>query len=336
MANAGGAWDNAKKIVETDPVYKNSGPRQGLRPARRDRRRRHRRRSLQGHQLGRDEPGHQVHHALRPARRRAGDEHEGQPTGDAHPLTIGPHRIAFFLVSAFFVWRSFYGMQIVPSVQSVACLLHRVPVSCCSEQGADEMRRATCKEQEPPVPGSPQAARLHPGLAPRAVERRRSAAQKPKHPACTIPLCRCAAVPLCRCAAVPLCRCAAVPLCRCAAVPLCRCAAVPLCCAAVPLCRCAAVPLCRCAAVPLCRCAAVPLCRCAAVPLCRCAAFSDLPLAYPSQPPKPTITSPRARLESCRGATTFHGSRQGGLPVIPPPDRVRHTPERSIPADLGR
>ena len=66
MANAGGAWDNAKKIVETEMRAK------GTDAARRLRRRRHRRRSLQGHQFGRHEPDHQVHHALRPPGRRDG------------------------------------------------------------------------------------------------------------------------------------------------------------------------------------------------------------------------------------------------------------------------
>ncbi len=65
MANAGGAWDNAKKIVETELKMK------GTAAARRVHRRRHRRRSVQGHELGRPQPGHQVHHALRPPRRRA-------------------------------------------------------------------------------------------------------------------------------------------------------------------------------------------------------------------------------------------------------------------------
>ena len=46
MANAGGAWDNAKKIVEVELKEK------GTAAARRDRRRRHRRRSLQGHLVG--------------------------------------------------------------------------------------------------------------------------------------------------------------------------------------------------------------------------------------------------------------------------------------------
>ncbi len=46
MANAGGAWDNAKKIVETELQG------QGHAAARRLRRRRHRRRPLQGHLVG--------------------------------------------------------------------------------------------------------------------------------------------------------------------------------------------------------------------------------------------------------------------------------------------
>ena len=46
MANAGGAWDNAKKIVEVELQA------EGHRAARRDRRRRHGRRPVQGHLVG--------------------------------------------------------------------------------------------------------------------------------------------------------------------------------------------------------------------------------------------------------------------------------------------
>ena len=68
MANAGGAWDNAKKVVEVELKAKGTP----LHAA--TRRRRHRRRPVQGHLVGRAEPGHQVHDALRPARRRARDQ----------------------------------------------------------------------------------------------------------------------------------------------------------------------------------------------------------------------------------------------------------------------
>ena len=50
MANAGGAWDNAKKIVEVELKAKGTP----LHAA--TRRRRHRRRSVQGHVVGRAQP----------------------------------------------------------------------------------------------------------------------------------------------------------------------------------------------------------------------------------------------------------------------------------------
>ncbi len=84
MANAGGAWDNAKKIVEVDLKEK------GTAAARRHGRRRHGRRPVQGHHLGGPEPDHQVLHAVRPAGRRAGGRD-------------GPRRCASRLAAVFFV-----------------------------------------------------------------------------------------------------------------------------------------------------------------------------------------------------------------------------------------
>ena len=59
MANAGGAWDNAKKIVEVELKQKGTPLHDATR------RRRHGRRSIQGHVIGGHEPDHQVHHAVR-------------------------------------------------------------------------------------------------------------------------------------------------------------------------------------------------------------------------------------------------------------------------------
>ncbi len=64
MANAGGAWDNAKKIVETELRAKGTD----LHAA--THRRRHGRRPVQGHVVGRAQPGDQVHDAVRRARGR--------------------------------------------------------------------------------------------------------------------------------------------------------------------------------------------------------------------------------------------------------------------------
>ena len=72
MANAGGAWDNAKKVVEVDLKEKGTP----LHAATVDRR--HGRRPVQGHLVGRHEPGDQVHDALRAARRGAGGDADGR------------------------------------------------------------------------------------------------------------------------------------------------------------------------------------------------------------------------------------------------------------------
>jgi K(+)-stimulated pyrophosphate-energized sodium pump len=74
MANAGGAWDNAKKIVETDPALKKAGIGKGSDLHAATVVGRHGGRPLQGHQQRRHEPGDQVLHALRPARGRARDQ----------------------------------------------------------------------------------------------------------------------------------------------------------------------------------------------------------------------------------------------------------------------
>ena len=75
----------------------------------RDGRRRHGRRSVQGHVVGRAQPDHQVHDAVRIARRRAGGfAHRAERSGPR--ATRWPR--SFFVISVFFVYRSFYGMRI--------------------------------------------------------------------------------------------------------------------------------------------------------------------------------------------------------------------------------
>src|SRR5204862_1441944 len=106
MANAGGAWDNAKKIVETDPVYKNSGRGKGsdLHAA-----------TVVGDTVG-DPFKDTSSVAMNPVIKFATlfgllavelAVSIANQQGD-HTLT---HVLAavFFAISMFFVWRSFYG-----------------------------------------------------------------------------------------------------------------------------------------------------------------------------------------------------------------------------------
>jgi len=110
MANAGGAWDNAKKIVETDPIYKNSGRGKGspLHDA-----------AVVGDTVG-DPFKDTSSVALNPVIKfttlfglLAVELAVSMKTGgNIHTnLTMGL-TIAFFLISAYFVWRSFYKMRI--------------------------------------------------------------------------------------------------------------------------------------------------------------------------------------------------------------------------------
>ena len=108
MANAGGAWDNAKKIVETDPVYKKSGRGKGsdLHAA-----------TVVGDTVG-DPFKDTSSVAMNPvikfctlfgllAVELAISVAAAQGTTVTHSLAA-----VFFAISAFFVWRSFYGMRI--------------------------------------------------------------------------------------------------------------------------------------------------------------------------------------------------------------------------------
>jgi K(+)-stimulated pyrophosphate-energized sodium pump len=108
MANAGGAWDNAKKIVETDPAYKGSGRGKGsdLHAA-----------TVVGDTVG-DPFKDTSSVAMNPvikfstlfgllAVELAISVAAKHGTGFTHTLAA-----IFFVISAFFVYRSFYGMQI--------------------------------------------------------------------------------------------------------------------------------------------------------------------------------------------------------------------------------
>ncbi len=111
MANAGGAWDNAKKIVETDPIYKNSGRGKGsdLHAA-----------TVVGDTVG-DPFKDTSSVAMNPIIKfttlfgllavELAVSMKGVDGATHSNVTIGL-TVAFFLVSAFFVWRSFYGMMI--------------------------------------------------------------------------------------------------------------------------------------------------------------------------------------------------------------------------------
>ncbi|MBL0927919.1 MAG: sodium-translocating pyrophosphatase [Phycisphaerales bacterium] len=110
MANAGGAWDNAKKIVETDPAYKKSGRGKGsdLHAA-----------TVVGDTVG-DPFKDTSSVAMNPVIKFTTlfgllavelAIHVKEPGFVHTPITIAL-AAAFFLASAFFVYRSFYGMQI--------------------------------------------------------------------------------------------------------------------------------------------------------------------------------------------------------------------------------
>lgn len=108
MANAGGAWDNAKKIVETDPVYKNSGRGKGsdLHAA-----------TVVGDTVGdpfKDTSSVAMNPVIKFCTLFGLLAVELAISVAAKQGTVVTHSLSalFLLISMFFVWRSFYGMQI--------------------------------------------------------------------------------------------------------------------------------------------------------------------------------------------------------------------------------
>ncbi len=110
MANAGGAWDNAKKIVETDPRYKNTGRGKGsdLHAA-----------TVVGDTVG-DPFKDTSSVAMNPVIKfttlfgllAVELAVSMKVNGVTHTTLTWFLTGAFFLISMFFVWRSFYRMQI--------------------------------------------------------------------------------------------------------------------------------------------------------------------------------------------------------------------------------
>jgi len=98
MANAGGAWDNARRWLRSTSARRD-------RIARGRSCRGHGRRSVQGHLLGGHEPDHQVHDAVRLL------AIEIAITLPRETNTI--LAIAFYAVSVFFVVKSFNDMRII-------------------------------------------------------------------------------------------------------------------------------------------------------------------------------------------------------------------------------
>ena len=103
MANAGGAWDNAKKIVEVELKMKGTPLHAATVVGR------YGRRSVQGHLVRGAEPGHQVHDAVRTAGGSAGGQ---SGCGCRGPWLTHGLAAVFFVISMVFVYRSFYGMRI--------------------------------------------------------------------------------------------------------------------------------------------------------------------------------------------------------------------------------
>ncbi len=110
MANAGGAWDNAKKIVETDPKFKNTGRGKGsdLHAA-----------TVVGDTVG-DPFKDTSSVAMNPVIKfttlfgllAVELAVSMKVHGSEHTMLTSVLAIGFFVASAFFVWRSFYGMRI--------------------------------------------------------------------------------------------------------------------------------------------------------------------------------------------------------------------------------